>query len=52
MADRAYLKRLSRELTDITNLDGDDLCQDCADAWARAEGDWQHYLEAEGAGDA
>lgn len=22
-----------------TNLDGDDLCQECADAWARGEGD-------------
>lgn len=31
----------------VTNLDGDDLCHDCADAWVRAEGDWQHYLEDE-----
>jgi len=25
----------------VTNLDGDDLCQECADAWVRAEGSWQ-----------
>lgn len=26
-------------------LDGDDLCQECCDKWARAEGDWQQYLQ-------
>ena len=26
----------------VTNLDGDNLCQECADAWCRAEGQWQH----------
>ena len=25
----------------VTNLDGDNLCQECADAWVRAEGQWQ-----------
>ena len=25
----------------VTNLDGDNLCQECADAWCRAEGQWQ-----------
>ena len=30
-----------------TNLDGDDLCQECADAWVRGEGDYQHWLEQE-----
>lgn len=24
-----------------TNLDGENLCQECADAWVRAEGQWQ-----------
>jgi len=31
-------------------LDGDALCQECADAWVRAEGDWQHYIDSEEAG--
>lgn len=25
----------------VVNLDGEDLCQECADAWCRAEGAWQ-----------
>jgi len=33
----------------ITNLDGEDLCQDCANAWVRGEGDWQRYCEEEDA---
>lgn len=24
-----------------TDLDGENLCQECADAWCRAEGNWQ-----------
>jgi hypothetical protein len=31
----------------VMNLDGDDLCQECANNWVRAEGDWQHYLDSE-----
>jgi hypothetical protein len=31
----------------VTNLDGDDLCWDCANAWCRAEGEYQQYLEQE-----
>lgn len=31
-------------------LDGDALCQKCADAWARGEGEWQRYIESEEAG--
>lgn len=27
------------------NLDGDDLCQECCDAWARAEGAWQRLCD-------
>lgn len=27
------------------NLDGDDLCRDCADDWARAEGQWAAEME-------
>lgn len=27
----------------VTNLDGDQLCQECADAWVRAEGQWAAY---------
>lgn len=33
----------------ITNLDGDDLCGDCANAWARGEGDHAAWLDAEDA---
>lgn len=29
------------------NLDGEELCQACADAWARAEGQWQRQQEEE-----
>ena len=25
------------------NLDGDNLCQECCGAWARAEGNWAAY---------
>jgi hypothetical protein len=32
----------------VTNLDGDDLCQECADAWCRAEGQWAADEEARG----
>lgn len=32
----------------VTNLDGDNLCLDCANAWVKAEGDHQAYLEQEG----
>lgn len=35
----------------ITNLDGEDLCQQCANAWARSEGEWQQHLDAEGPSD-
>ncbi|MCY1649114.1 hypothetical protein OVA11_19240 [Caulobacter sp. SL161] len=31
----------------ITNLDGEDLCHDCANAWVEGEGDHQAYLEQE-----
>src|SRR5688572_19842838 len=31
-----------------TNLDGDELCQECADAWVRGEGEHAAWLEAEG----
>lgn len=31
------------------NLDGDDLCQECCDDWARGEGDYVADLEAEDA---
>lgn len=31
-----------------TNLDGDNLCQECADAWCRAEGQWAADQEARG----
>ena len=31
-----------------TNLDGDNLCQECADAWCRAEGQWAADEEARG----
>lgn len=27
------------------NLDGEDLCQECCDAWVKSEGDHQHYLD-------
>lgn len=29
------------DLPSRVNLDGDNLCQECADAWVRAEGQWQ-----------
>lgn len=29
------------------NLDGEDLCQDCANAWVRSEGQHAAYLDAE-----
>lgn len=29
------------------NLDGDELCQECADAWVRAEGAHAAWMEAE-----
>lgn len=29
-----------------TNLDGDELCQECADAWVRGEGEHAAYLGA------
>jgi len=29
-----------------TNLDGEDLCQECADAWVRSEGQWAADEEA------
>lgn len=32
----------------VTNLDGDNLCQECADAWCRAEGQWAADQEARG----
>ncbi len=35
----------------VTNLDGDDLCQSCANKWVRAEGDYQAYLEMESGDD-
>lgn len=31
-----------------TNLDGEQLCQECADAWVRGEGENAAWLEAEG----
>lgn len=31
----------------ITNLDGEDLCKECADAWARGEGDHARSLDDE-----
>jgi hypothetical protein len=30
-----------------TNLDGDELCQECADAWVRGEGQHAAWLEAQ-----
>lgn len=30
-----------------TNLDGDELCQECADAWVRGEGESAAYADAE-----
>lgn len=29
----------------IVNLDGDELCGECADNWVRGEGDYFHYME-------
>jgi hypothetical protein len=37
-----HLDRVSR-----TNLDGEELCQECADAWVRGEGDHAAWLEAQ-----
>lgn len=33
------------ERASITNLDGEDLCRECANLWVRGEGDWAHWLE-------
>jgi hypothetical protein len=33
--------------TSLTNLDGDELCLECANAWARGEGEHAAYLEAQ-----
>lgn len=29
----------------VVNLDGEDMCQECADNWVRAEGQWQAEQE-------
>lgn len=31
----------------VTNLDGENLCLSCANAWVRAEGQWQAAAEQE-----
>jgi len=30
----------------VTNLDGEELCKECADAWVRGEGEHAAYLDS------